>query len=82
VVSTREGPFAVVLVSIEGDRVEVVRASVGSGDFESLTDDGFAEDLLEGVGVGGVELEFVDPVRLEEVSESRRRRRGLRRTWG
>jgi len=39
VVTSGEGSFSIVFVSVESDRVEVVTASVGSSDFERLTDD-------------------------------------------
>lgn len=61
--SSREGTFAIVLVSVESDRVQVVIPSVGSRDLESLTDDRRTESLLEGGKIFIVEPQLVDPVR-------------------
>lgn len=61
VVTSSERSLAVVLVAVESDRVEVVAASVGSGDFEGLADDRLGEDLLEREGELLVEGELLDP---------------------
>lgn len=61
--TSSEGSLPVILVAIEGDRVETVRASELAGDLERLTDDGPAKDLLESRLELGLELELVDPAR-------------------
>jgi len=63
VVAARERALAVVLVAVEGDGVQAVRARVGAGDLERLTDDGAPKDLLERRAELLGELELVDPAR-------------------
>lgn len=61
--SSRERTFAIILVSVESDRVQVVTPSVGSRNLESLTDNRRSKYLLEGGKVFIVEPQLVDPVR-------------------
>lgn len=59
-VTTREGTFAINLVAVERDGVEVVTSHVRGGDEEVRADASLAKDLFEGLLVHGIELHFFD----------------------
>lgn len=78
VVASRQRTLAVVLVAVERDRVEAVRASVGAGNLERLANDRAAKDLLERRAEVLAELELVDPASVGGDSKPWRRRTASR----
>lgn len=87
--ATGERALAVVLVAVERDGVEAVRAGVGTGNLERLADNGPAEDLLERRTELLGKLELVDPVHgghgtgsVLLVRQHADTTEGKERTWG